>query len=134
MKLRHISASERRRRKLGAAIEYELELDHLGIDFRSPTATVYLGPAQVMALQDAIVSSADVEREEVLGRLWIRLDQIVDELTELDGYGKGDQIVSGLRGEARGVALAIALLTSPRFPSLDWVREESSRRWDTRHR
>lgn len=144
MKLTKITPKIRRARKLGEAVEYELELNHMGLERPSRAgrpAVVHLGAAQVIELYDLADSASSVERETMAGQLWAQLMTTVERLhgeyadLDLPEEDSGDEIETYLawgeaRGFAQGLALALAVLANPRHPDMDAVRAESAERWE----
>lgn len=61
----------------------------------------------------------------ILQHLWSELDAMVDEIQE----GEGGEVA---KGEAKGMALAIAYMTNPYNPSVDHVRSLAMERWEAR--
>jgi hypothetical protein len=141
VKLTKLSMRDRRRRRLGDAVEYVLQHDHMGAVVDGSIATVYLGPSQVMELWDLLDAAASVNRQSVSEVLWGDVMATVERLhgeyadlmaepglptrrdQELVQWGEA-------RGRAQGLAFALALLANPRHPDIEAVRAESVRRWE----
>jgi hypothetical protein len=141
MNLRPVSAKERKRDRLGDAIRYELDLDHMGAAVGRTTATVYLGPSQVVKLWDVLRvgrTEGELMSEQLWGDLMATVERLHGEYGDLsegdgpdDGSLEAELVAWGeARGRAQGVALALAILTNPTSPDVDAVREESVERWE----
>lgn len=153
MKLREITAEDRKREKLGEAIGWELDFDHMGGSVGKRTATLYMSDGLLLELHDLTDAAATVARETVSDALWAKLDAIVVQLytSGLDEMDLRETLRVGMypteaenvvaeaekwrgwgeaRGAAQGLAYAIALLANPRRPNVDWVREEAARRYE----
>ncbi len=63
--------------------------------------------------------------------IWAALDAAVDRIQARVNKGKDPKPVDV--GEARGLAMAVAMYTNPRYPDTDEVRAEAMTRWDTRN-
>lgn len=81
----------------------------------------------------------------VLDLLWLKLDDVVDaldegepvEYRETQAGKKALDVVrqwGELRGQAQGLAQAIAVLLNPYAPDVDAVRDQAMDRFDTRQR
>jgi hypothetical protein len=151
MKLTTVTPEDRKAEKIGAAVDYRLEIDsHMGGGIGKTSAWFHLGDAQVLALSDALDSATTVVRDTVLGLLWSELDAVVDRLYEdpRTVEGLADALSDGMliadspeeaakwlswgedRGQAQGLAYAIAVLTNPRRPDVEAIRAEVARRRD----
>jgi hypothetical protein len=62
------------------------------------------------------------------------LDKIMDTLMDarLKRIDLLDEVQTGLREKASGIALAIAIFTNPYSPNVDAIRAEAVDRWETR--
>lgn len=145
MKLTPVTDTERRADKIGAAVDYRLELsEHMGGGIGKRSAWFHLGDSQVLALSDALDSATTIVRDTMLALLWSELDSVVDrlysdpmtldDLVEDLGMGvhseaelRADQFLSWGedRGKAQGLAYAIAVLLNPRNPDVEAVRAEA---------
>lgn len=63
----------------------------------------------------------------ILERIWLLLDETMDALMA-DGKNAHPQT----RGQALGLAMAIAVLAHPDLPTVDAVRREAVERWERR--
>jgi hypothetical protein len=129
------------RRKRGAAVKWELTLDHMGAAIGKNTATVYLGPAQMVALAETIAVAAGDGREEMAEQLWADLladyERLVGEYADLGEVGpeeldeSGQELVAWgeARGRAQGLAMALAVLRNPYAPDIPSIKEEAYDRW-----
>lgn len=63
--------------------------------------------------------------------IWDALDAAVDRIQARVAKGKSPKPADV--GEARGLATALAMYTSPRSPDVDGVRGEAMDRWDARN-
>lgn len=152
MKLSPITKEDRKADRIGAMITYRLEVgSHMGGGIGKDSAWFYLGDAQVLALADVLDPAVPLLRDTVLGLLWSELDAIVDRLYEDEGMtveGLAAALEDGVdeaasvanadrwlswgedRGQAQGLAYAIAVLSNPRAPDVEEVRAEVARRRD----
>jgi len=140
MRLTQITPEIRKRDKLGAAIEYELELDHLGAAVGKRTASVYLSGALAVDIHDVTDQAASRVRGTMLEQLWDDLMATYERLTgeygdvdlpdeEESGHPHSYLLWGEARGRAQGLAFAIAILVNPLHPDIEAVREEANERW-----
>lgn len=81
--------------------------------------------------------------QALLEELWREMDTVVEHIQSTDGlpyweaYGQDwDKFANELqrhcewRGQAQGLAYALAVLTNPYQPDIDAIREEAMQRWE----
>lgn len=76
--------------------------------------------------------------QSLLEKLWEELDSIMDRLMEEDqpdsDSSRQDVIHYGeLRGQAQGVAYAIAIIEQPYKPDMPGVKDRAMERWEERN-
>lgn len=85
------------------------------------------GELVIEVLHEVLHPSA---KRSIRSQLWEQLDTRIDSLKSDE---PADPITEQqVRGEARGLAIAIAYMTNPYAPSVDAVRSEAQERWKTR--
>ena len=86
------------------------------------------GELIIEVLQGALHPDANKFAVEAM---WAALDDVVDRLQRR--VNKGKEPLKSDRGEALGLATAIALLSNPIEPDVDEVRSVAMERWEIRH-
>lgn len=69
--------------------------------------------------------------KSIIQMMWHELDQVVDRIQRR--VDKGKEPLKSDRGEAVGLAKAIAIMTNPYAYDVDAVREEAMARYEARH-